>query len=338
MSSIALDLARTTDTSASAESATITTERHVRRLPIVTDDDAVLLPSPSPIDVDPDSEYADYVGEEDDEDGAAEGERQGRVGIRARTISVKRLSKRALMRGKALYPETKVAWPQTRAQCLPEARSCPHCGNDVVMSAKSDQITCPDCRKPVVYMALRGAEYGEWVRPEDAPTDMPDTTGLAHCRPCLKVSCTFNLFLDVNKTTGSIKLNFPDLEPHEMVNSCALDVADQRGITLEDVGEVLNLTRERVRQLETKGIEKLKAQARADKLVADLDRAMGVESTVSQSPMTKLADMANHDFDSPSHSLTVARNAMALGNGNGHSLLSGYDRGRFLGVSRKGDE
>jgi len=79
-------------------------------------------------------------------------------------------------------------------------------------------------------------------------------------RPCPHVSCKHHLYLDVNPKNGSIKFNFPDLEPHEMVQSCALDVADQGGLTLEEVGQHLNLTRERVRQLEASGKEKLKEE------------------------------------------------------------------------------
>ena len=76
-------------------------------------------------------------------------------------------------------------------------------------------------------------------------------------RPCPWVSCKFHLYLDVNPETGSIKLNFPDLEVWEMADTCALDVADRGGITLEEVGEILNLTRERIRQVEVFGLEKL---------------------------------------------------------------------------------
>lgn len=76
-------------------------------------------------------------------------------------------------------------------------------------------------------------------------------------RPCPWVSCKFHLFLDVNPETGSIKINFPDLEVWEMAETCALDVADRAGITLEEVGEILNLTRERIRQVEVLGLEKL---------------------------------------------------------------------------------
>lgn len=68
-------------------------------------------------------------------------------------------------------------------------------------------------------------------------------------RPCPFVSCQFHLYLDVGKK-GSIKLNFPHLEPDELVETCVLDVADRGGATLEEVADFINLTRERVRQIE----------------------------------------------------------------------------------------
>jgi hypothetical protein len=79
-------------------------------------------------------------------------------------------------------------------------------------------------------------------------------------RPCPWVSCKFHLYLDINPDTGSIKLNFPDLEVWEMPETCALDVADRGGVTLEEVGEILNLTRERIRQVEVHGLEKLQLE------------------------------------------------------------------------------
>ena len=79
-------------------------------------------------------------------------------------------------------------------------------------------------------------------------------------RPCPYVSCKYHLYLDVNPHTGSIKLNFPDLEVWELSETCSLDVADRGGITLEEVGELLNLTRERIRQVEAAGLEKLRGE------------------------------------------------------------------------------
>ena len=94
---------------------------------------------------------------------------------------------------------------------------------------------------------------------EDLGVERPTTR--ADCidgvRPCPFVSCRFNLYLDVTPC-GGLKLNFPDLEPDEMRQSCALDVAAQGGSTLEEVGAATNLTRERVRQVEVKGLSKLK--------------------------------------------------------------------------------
>lgn len=76
-------------------------------------------------------------------------------------------------------------------------------------------------------------------------------------RPCLFVSCKYNLYLDVNPNTGSVKLNFPDKEIWELAETCVLDVADKGGITLEEVGKIMNLTRERIRQVETHGLRTL---------------------------------------------------------------------------------
>lgn len=77
-------------------------------------------------------------------------------------------------------------------------------------------------------------------------------------RPCPYVACKFHLYLDVNPETGSIKINFPELEPWELTTTCSLDVAERGGITLEEVGEIMNLTRERIRQVEVRGLLKLK--------------------------------------------------------------------------------
>ena len=98
--------------------------------------------------------------------------------------------------------------------------------------------------------------------------DVDRPTMRAQCsevsRPCPFVSCKHHLYLDVNPETGSIKLNFPDLEVWEMKETCALDVADKGGITLEEVGEILNLTRERIRQVEVRGLLKLKMDGEID--------------------------------------------------------------------------
>lgn len=76
-------------------------------------------------------------------------------------------------------------------------------------------------------------------------------------RPCPFVSCHHNLYLDVNPYNGSIKLNFPHLEPGEMGESCSLDVADRSNQTMAAVGGYMNLTLERVRQTEERLLDLL---------------------------------------------------------------------------------
>jgi len=106
--------------------------------------------------------------------------------------------------------------------------------------------------------------------PEHDAADRPQTwgdckSGSNSVRPCPWVSCKHHLYLDVNPETGSIKINFPDLDPWELKDTCALDVAERGGITLEEVGEIANLTRERVRQIEVRGLLQLR---RSDKIEA----------------------------------------------------------------------
>jgi len=83
-------------------------------------------------------------------------------------------------------------------------------------------------------------------------------------RPCVFVRCQYNLYLDVNPKNGSIKLNFPNKELWELEHTCALDVAEQGGVILEQVGDLMNLTRERIRQLEQTGLGKLRAAIDSD--------------------------------------------------------------------------
>lgn len=80
-------------------------------------------------------------------------------------------------------------------------------------------------------------------------------------RPCPYVACRYHLYLDVHPRTGSIKLNFPDKEADELAETCALDVAERGGVTLEEVGAIMNLTRERIRQVEASAMDKLRVDA-----------------------------------------------------------------------------
>lgn len=118
--------------------------------------------------------------------------------------------------------------------------------------------------KTIAPRRLTGTELWHAARPSPDTSDRPRTRDecSAEARPCPWVSCKHHLYLDVNPRTGSIKLNFPDLEPWELRHTCALDVAEEGGHTLEEIGDITNLTRERVRQLETHGLVELRGRSR----------------------------------------------------------------------------
>jgi hypothetical protein len=114
-------------------------------------------------------------------------------------------------------------------------------------------------------MPLREIEHGRLEVPaHEREYDRPRTRG--ECvdgpRPCPFIACEHHLYLDVSARTGAIKLNFPDIEPEgldQMTETCALDVADWQGATLDAVGDIMNLTRERIRQVEVNALAKVRA-------------------------------------------------------------------------------
>lgn len=77
-------------------------------------------------------------------------------------------------------------------------------------------------------------------------------------RPCPFVGCVHNLFADVSPQTGTIKarMTIEQFLSGER-ETCVLDVADRHGMTLEDVGAEMDLTRERVRQIESMAFAKM---------------------------------------------------------------------------------
>ena len=144
------------------------------------------------------------------------GQQRRREGVRARTVSMLRMSKREMAREAAMYPVAEHALyqrPATRADCLV------------------------------------GGSNAE--------------------RPCPWVSCAQHLALDVSERSGSIKFTFPDREVWEIGETCALDVADRDGETLEGVGAVTNLTREAVRLIERVASERIREAVLIDVIAAD---------------------------------------------------------------------
>lgn len=118
-------------------------------------------------------------------------------------------------------------------------------------------------REDGLYPEQPGRDYARPKRRGECENGGPNAE-----RPCPFVSCAHHLYLDVD-TNGSIKLNFPDLEVWEMAESCVLDVADMGGVALNVAGGHMNLTRERIRQLEVFALRRIDRHRRAG-LLRDL--------------------------------------------------------------------
>lgn len=101
-------------------------------------------------------------------------------------------------------------------------------------------------------------EMGKLIEPYDRPKTRGDCLhGKFAVRPCPFVGCAYHLYMDVDPESGNYTLRFPDRDPTELVDTCALDVADRGSHNLEEIGDRLNLTRERVRQIESTAIQSI---------------------------------------------------------------------------------
>lgn len=104
------------------------------------------------------------------------------------------------------------------------------------------------------------AVLAQYKRPRVRADCLPG--GCNGARPCPWAGCAFHLALSVTDA-GSLRLEHPGREVWELAETCALDVAERGGATLEEVGDLVNLTRERVRQIEVRAARRLRRPAAA---------------------------------------------------------------------------
>lgn len=92
--------------------------------------------------------------------------------------------------------------------------------------------------------------------------------GLGTVHRCPWVGCGYHLALNVNPDNGTIHLTWPDRDPTEWGETCALAVAHRNpeGLTLLEVGSILDVTREMVRQVQNAGLRALRELADLAKL------------------------------------------------------------------------
>lgn len=192
-------------------------------------------PAPTPAAVRP--ETAEPVAPRD-EPGITRAQARSRRAraVRARTISVKRLSRREVEAGRALFPIVAdgEGRPQTRAGC--------------------------------------GTE-----------------------RPCPFVSCRHHLYLDVLPRSGAIKLNTPELEVWELAESCTLDLADRGALRREHVGDLLNVTRERIRMIEVDALDRVRGKLAR----LDVDRDDVLDGDGARLPIAEAEPASQWDLVGP---------------------------------------
>ena len=106
-------------------------------------------------------------------------------------------------------------------------------------------------------------------------------------RPCPYVSCRYNLYLDIDEESGALRLNYQrsakegrgrsartfEKEVWELEHgSCSLDIAAEGDHTLEQVADIMGLTRERIRQIQSYGGAMLRGTRKLDEFAVNPPR------------------------------------------------------------------
>ena len=183
-----------------------------------------------------------------------------------------------------------VVCPEHNAMLLYVQKHCAHCGVEMKLEPRqSKRALCRSCRKkehnkkclewsrktrkgkdPLTEQnIIRMFENIRYIPPADiVPESIPGTKPVTRqeCksshRPCPWISCQFHMFWCVNQIDRILQY-LPDHTIADIALSlsqtCVLDVTDTGEKTLEEIGDILQVSRERIRQIEEGAINKISA-------------------------------------------------------------------------------
>lgn len=123
-------------------------------------------------------------------------------------------------------------------------------------------------------------------------------------RPCPLIECRYNLYAvkDPRGRKSSVE--------RDVTETCALDVAELGEHTLKEVGAIVGLTRERVRQIEVRAMVKLRSAA----LRYDIDLSDIIPRTEHPLDLSPSPTAARHEKVREWTRLRLARTLKQAGN------------------------
>ena len=133
------------------------------------------------------------------------------------------------------------------------------------------RVVWPDGAEDVRTVPLAELAAGAARRRLGVVPDRPMRRGdcLGGLRPCPWVSCRHHMVYAMGRRVWRMSDEELVDQIAKMDESCTLDVADCGGETLDAVGRLLGLSRERVRQIEMVGLERARRAAETRRLDGD---------------------------------------------------------------------